>query len=74
MPGCSVVSDSFMTPWTVAPPGSSVHGDSPGKNTGVGRHFCLQGIFPTRGSNLHLLRILPWQADSLPLSPLEAPS
>ena len=28
--------------------GSSVHGDSPGKNTGVGRHFLLQGIFPTQ--------------------------
>ena len=25
--------------------------DSPGKNTGVGCHFLLQGIFPTRGSN-----------------------
>ena len=28
--------------------GSSVHGDSPGKNTGVGCHALLQGIFPTR--------------------------
>ena len=27
-------------------PGSAVHGDSPGKNTGVGYHFLLQGIFP----------------------------
>ena len=26
-----------------SPPGSSVHGGSPGKNTGVGRHFLLQG-------------------------------
>ena len=32
-------------------PGSSVHGDSSGKNTGVGCHFLLQGIFPTQGSN-----------------------
>ena len=32
-------------------PGSSVHGDSPGKNTGVGCHFLLQGIFPTQGLN-----------------------
>ena len=31
------------------PPGSSVHGDSPGKNTGVGCHALLQGIFPTQG-------------------------
>ena len=26
-------------------------GDSPGKNTGVGCHSLLQGIFPTQGSN-----------------------
>ena len=32
-------------------PGSSVHGNSPGKNTGVGCHVFLQGIFPTQGSN-----------------------
>jgi len=31
--------------------GSSVHGDSPGKNTGVGCHALLQGIFPIQGSN-----------------------
>ena len=35
-------------------PGSSVHGNSPGKNTGVGCHALLQGIFPTQGSNLAL--------------------
>ena len=29
----------------------SVHGDSPGKNTEVGCHALLQGIFPTQGSN-----------------------
>jgi len=38
-----------------SPPGSSVHGDSPGKNTKVGCHALLQGIFPTRGSNSGLL-------------------
>ena len=32
-------------------PGSSLHGDSPGKNTGVGCHTLLQGIFPTQGSS-----------------------
>ena len=32
-------------------PGSSVHGIFPGKNTGVGCHFLLQGIFLTQGSN-----------------------
>ena len=32
-------------------PGSSVHGDSPGKNTAVGCHALLQGIFPIQGLN-----------------------
>ena len=31
-------------------PGSSVRGDSPGKNTRVGCHFLLQGLFPTQGA------------------------
>ena len=56
-----------------SPPGSSVH-DSPGKNTGVDCCPHLQGIFPTQGSNLHLLSLLHWQADSLPLVPLGMPS
>ena len=51
-----------------SPPGSSVHGDSPGKNTGGGCHFLLRRIFPTQGSNPHLLGLLHWQADSLSLS------
>ena len=34
-----------------SPPGSSVHGDSPGKNLGVGCHALLQGIFPTQEPN-----------------------
>jgi len=36
-------------------PGSSVHGDSPGKNIGVACHALLQGIFPAQDSNLGLL-------------------
>ena len=52
-----------------SPPGSSVQGGSPGKDTGVGCHALLQGIFPTQGSNLRLLCLLHWQADSLPLAP-----
>ena len=39
-----------------SPPGSSVHGNSSDKNTGVGCHALLQGIFPTKGSNTGLLR------------------
>ena len=38
-------------PIASSPPGSSVPGDSRGKNTGVGFHALLQGIFPTQGSN-----------------------
>ena len=33
------------------PPGSVVHGDSPGKNTGAGCRALLQRIFPTQGLN-----------------------
>ena len=35
-------------PMDCSPPGSSVHGDFPGKNTAVGCHALLQGIFPTQ--------------------------
>ena len=62
---CPTLCDSM----DYGPPGSSVHGDSPGKNTGVGCHFFLQGIFLTQGSNpdlLHCRQIL------YHVSPLEA--
>ena len=49
-----------------SPPGSSVHEDSPGKNTGVGCHFLLQGIFLGQGSNPQLLH---WQVDFLTTEP-----
>ena len=45
----------FCDPVTYSLPGSTVHGDSAGKNTGVGCHALLQGIFPTQGSNPGLL-------------------
>ena len=48
-------------PMDCSPPGSSVHGDSPAENTGVGCHAFLQGIFPNQGSNPglpHYRRIL----------------
>ena len=47
-----------------SPPGTFCPWDFSGQNTGVGCHFLLQGIFPTQGSNLHLLH---WQVYSLPL-------
>ena len=54
---CSLVSrGQLSTPlWTV------VHQNSPGKNTRVGCHSLLQGIFPTQGLNpgpLHCRQIL----------------
>ena len=53
-----------------SPPGSSVHGTFPSKNTGVvGCHALLQGIFPTQGLNPGVLRLLHRQAGSLPLAP-----
>ena len=53
------------------PPGSSVHGDSPGKNTGMCCHALLQGISPTWGLNPCLLRLPHWQVGSLSLAPPE---
>ena len=41
---------ALCNPMDCSLPGPSVHGDSPGKNTGVGCHAILQGIFPTWGS------------------------
>ena len=46
---------TLCNPIDCSPPGSSVHGISPGKNTGVGCRFLLQGIFPTQELNLHFL-------------------
>ena len=45
---------TLCDPMDFSPPGSSVHGDSPGKNTGVGCHDLLRGIFPTQGLNPRL--------------------
>ena len=42
---------TLCEPMDCSLPGSSVHRDSLGKNTGVGCHALLQGIFPTQGSN-----------------------
>ena len=53
-----LVAQSYPTvcdPVNGSQPDSSVHGDSPGKNTEVSRHVLLQGIFPTQGLNPSLL-------------------
>ena len=52
---CLVTQSTLRNPMNCIPPGFSVHGDSPGKNTGVGWHALLQGIFLTQGSNPDLL-------------------
>ena len=43
-PSCPTLCDPMD--WSL--PGFSVHRDSPGKNTGVGCHVPLQGVFPTK--------------------------
>ena len=65
---CSVVSDSLrshglqptrlLCPW-----------DSPGKNTGVGCHFLLQGSFLIQGSNQCFVCLVHWQVGSITLVP-----
>ena len=55
---CGLVARSCLTlsvtPWTGACQ-LLCPWDFPGKNTGVGCHFLLQGIFPTKGSNSSLV-------------------
>ena len=46
---------ALCDPMDYSRPGSSLYGDSPGKNTGVGCHALPQEIFPTQGSNPSLL-------------------
>ena len=65
----SVVSDSGQ-PYGLQPTSLVCPQDFPGKNTGVGCHILLQGIFLTQEWNPCLLR---WQADSLPLYHLGRP-
>jgi len=59
---CAQSCPTLCNPMDCSPPGCSVHGIFPGKNTGVDCHFLLQGTFPTQGLNPCLLH---WQADSL---------
>ena len=54
------------TPWTVGC-------QALGKNTGIGCHFLLWGIFSTQGSNLRFLWLVHRQEDSLPPSHLGSP-
>ena len=51
---CSVMSNS-LRPHGLLPTTLLYPWDSPGKNTGMGSHSLLQGIFPTQGLNLGVL-------------------
>ena len=56
-------------PMDCSSPDSSVHWDSPGKNTAMYCHALLRGSFQIQGWNLSLSCLLHWQAGSLPLAP-----
>ena len=58
----------FVTLWTVTHQAPLSMGFCR-ENTGVSYHAVLQGIFPTQGSNLSLLLLLHWQAESLLVAP-----
>ena len=47
---------TLCNPMDCSPPGSSVHGILPGKNTEAGCHALLQGIFPSQQSDPGLPR------------------
>ena len=64
---CLIV--SLCNPLDCSPPCSSVHGDYPGKNTGMGCHFLLKGIFPNPGIELASLMSPTLEAGSLPITP-----
>ena len=65
----SAVASDSLQPHGLQPARLLCPWDSPGKNTEVGCHILLQGIFPTQGSNPCLLCLLPWQPGSLSLAP-----
>ena len=65
--GCSMMSDCLQS-HGLYPARLLCLWDLPGKNTGVGCRFHLQGIFLTQWLNPCLLHLLYWQADSLPLA------
>ena len=65
---CSVMSDSLQ-PYGLEPSRLLCPWDFPGKNTKVGCHGLLQGIFPTQGLNPQHLYLPALQMDSLPTEP-----
>ena len=71
---CSQSHLALCDPMDCSPPGSSPMG-LPKQEYWSGLHFfLLQGIFPSQGSNMHLLYLLHWQANSLPIVPPGKPN
>ena len=66
---CTQSHSTLYNPMGSSLPGFSVPANSPSKNTEVGCHFLLQGIFLSQGSNPCLLCLLHWQGDCLPTKP-----
>ena len=62
---------TLCDPWTIACQ-APLSMRFPGKSTGVGCHFPLQGISLTQGLNPRLLHLLHWQVDSLPVNHLRS--
>ena len=69
MRACSVISDSFTIPRTVAHQ-APLSVESSKQEYWSGLPFPLQGVFLTQGSDPGLLRLLHWQAD--PTKPVQA--
>ena len=73
--GCTQSCPTLCDPMACSLPGSSVHGDSPGKNTEMGCHALLQGNPPNpgiepRSPTLRVLYHLSHQGSPLQLSPV----
>ena len=70
-----LLSDAWVSVMDCSPSGLLCSWDFPGKNTGVGCHFLLQGIFPTQWLNLSRLLsrwiLYHWATRETPKCPQE---
>ena len=70
---CALSHDWILDPWTLAHQ-APLFMEFSRQKYWSGCHFLLQGIFSTQRSNLHLLCLLHWQVDSLPLCHQRSPT
>ena len=73
---CCLVTESCPTLWRprgLQPTRLFCPWDFPGKNTGMGCHFLLQGIFSTQRLNLHLLQVSCIESRFFTTEPLGKP-